>query len=86
MKVRRCSCRQISPLRLRGAVTAAAGFSYTFGPFIVTLLQNSYGGLHNRWAYRGIFVSQYGVTVLGLIGLPFMPECERQYPFNFDVF
>lgn len=30
--------------------------------------------MDNRWAYRGIFVSQYAVTVAGLIGLPFMPE------------
>ena len=65
---------QISPLATRGIVTAAAGLSYTFGPFIVTLLQNSYGNLNSRWAYRGIFVSQYGVTLLGLIGLPFVPE------------
>lgn len=49
-------------------------FSYTLGPFAVTLLQNSYGGLNSRWAYRRVFVSQYGVTALGLIGLPFMPE------------
>ncbi|CAK7200299.1 hypothetical protein SEUCBS139899_002990 [Sporothrix eucalyptigena] len=30
--------------------------------------------MDNRWAYRGIFVSQYAVTAAGLVGLPFMPE------------
>lgn len=65
---------QISPLQLRGVLTAAAGIPYTFGPFIVTLLVNSYGTLQTRWAYRGIFVSQFGMTIIGLIGLPFMPE------------
>lgn len=64
----------ISPKPLRGVVTAAAGLSYTLGPFIVTLLTNSYGDMDSRWAYRGIFVSQYAVTAAGVIGVPFMPE------------
>ncbi|KXL48489.1 hypothetical protein M433DRAFT_75381 [Acidomyces richmondensis BFW] len=65
---------EIAPLQLRGVLTAAAGIPYTFGPFIVTLLVNSYGTLQTRWAYRGIFVSQFGMTIIGLLGLPFMPE------------
>ncbi|OJJ44590.1 hypothetical protein ASPZODRAFT_160680 [Penicilliopsis zonata CBS 506.65] len=65
---------EISPKSLRGVTTAAAGLSYTLGPFIVSLILNAYGEMENRWAYRGIFVSQYAVTTLGLMGLPFMPE------------
>lgn len=48
--------------------------SFTFGPFIVALITNSYGTLDSVWAYRGIFVAQYGITFLAIIALPFMPE------------
>ncbi|PMD40268.1 general substrate transporter [Hyaloscypha variabilis F] len=65
---------EIAPLALRGVITAAAGLSFTFGPFLVTLIVNTTGVYTTRWAYRAIFVAQYGVTILGLIGLPFMPE------------
>ena len=30
-----------------------------------------------RWAYRTVFVAQYGVAFLGSIFLPFMPEVRR---------
>lgn len=66
--------RQISPLALRGIMTAAAAISFTIGPFIVALIINSYGNLPNAWAYRGIFVAQYAISAVGLIILPFMPE------------
>jgi SP family general alpha glucoside:H+ symporter-like MFS transporter len=55
-------------------MTAAAAIAFTIGPFVVALIVNSFGNLENRWAYRGIFVAQYGITAIGFIVLPFMPE------------
>jgi SP family general alpha glucoside:H+ symporter-like MFS transporter len=55
-------------------MTAAAGLSFTAGPFLVILIVNGVGGESSRWAYRSIFIAQYGVTGIGLLLLPFMPE------------
>ncbi|KAK1565997.1 MFS hexose transporter [Colletotrichum navitas] len=65
---------EISPLALRGILTAAAAIAFTIGPFIVSLVVNQTGTRNDRWAYRTIFVSQYGVSGLGVLFLPFMPE------------
>ncbi|KAI1485034.1 general substrate transporter [Biscogniauxia mediterranea] len=65
---------EISPLALRGVLTAAAAIAFTIGPFIVSLIVNDTGTKTDRWAYRAIFVSQYGVSAIGAIFLPFMPE------------
>lgn len=65
---------EIAPLALRGILTAAAAIAFTIGPFIVALIVNSTGNATTRWAYRAVFVSQYGFTGVGLILLPFMPE------------
>lgn len=65
---------EISPLALRGVLTAAAAISFTIGPLIVALVVNVTGTKTDRWAYRTIFVSQYGVNTLGALFLPFMPE------------
>ena len=67
-------------------MTAAAGLSNTFGPFVVTLLQNSYGNLNTRWAYRGIFVSQYTVTAMELARLPFILIFEKSMGFPLGRF
>jgi SP family general alpha glucoside:H+ symporter-like MFS transporter len=55
-------------------MTAAAGLSFTAGPFLVILIVNSTGVETSRWAYRAIFIAQYGVSGIGLLGLRFMPE------------
>jgi SP family general alpha glucoside:H+ symporter-like MFS transporter len=34
--------------------------------------------VENRWAYRSIFVAQYGVAAIGTIFLPFMPEVSSR--------
>lgn len=65
---------EICPLTCRGITTAAVGLSFTFGQFLVALIMNRYSSLPNRWAYRGIFVSQCVITALGAIFPPFMPE------------
>lgn len=65
---------EIAPLALRGVITAAAGLSFTLGPLLVIIILNTTGVETTRWAYRAVFVAQYGVTGVGLLGLPFMPE------------
>ncbi|KAF6802561.1 MFS hexose transporter [Colletotrichum sojae] len=65
---------EIVPLALRGIMTAAAAIAFTIGPFIVSLIVNETGTREDRWAYRAIFVSQYGVSGLGAAILFFMPE------------
>ncbi|KAL0934641.1 MFS hexose transporter [Colletotrichum truncatum] len=65
---------EVAPLALRGIMTAAAGIAFTIGPFIVSLILNATGTRNDRWAYRAIFVSQYGVSGLGFLILFFMPE------------
>ncbi|GKT49678.1 maltose permease MAL61 [Colletotrichum spaethianum] len=65
---------EIAPLALRGILTAAAAIAFTIGPFIVSLVVNETGTRNDRWAYRTIFVSQYGVSGLGAIMLFWMPE------------
>lgn len=65
---------EIAPLALRGIVTAAAAAAFTLGPLVQSLITNSYGNLDNAWAYKSIFVAQYGVTGLAILFWPLMPE------------
>jgi SP family general alpha glucoside:H+ symporter-like MFS transporter len=65
---------QIAPTALRGIVTAACALAFTIGPFILSFILNAYGALDNSWAYKGSFVAQYGITGIGMIFWPFMPE------------
>jgi SP family general alpha glucoside:H+ symporter-like MFS transporter len=65
---------QIAPTPLRGILSSAAAIAFTFGPFLVALIQKGQGSGTTRWAYRSIFISQYGVLAIGLIAWPFMPE------------
>lgn len=65
---------EVAPLALRGTLTAAAAIAFTIGPFIVSLVVKGTGDGTTRWAYRSIFVSQYAVSGLGILVLPFMPE------------
>lgn len=64
----------MSPLALRGIFTGAAAIAFTIGPFIQALITNFYGDLPSSWAYKSAFVAQYGVTGIGLLVWPFMPE------------
>lgn len=65
---------ELTPLALRGVLTAASAISFTLGPLLVSLIVNWTGTLDSRWAYRSVFVSQYGVTAIGMMLWPFMPE------------
>ncbi|RFU78605.1 maltose permease [Trichoderma arundinaceum] len=65
---------EISPLALRGLLTAMSALSYTVGPFIVALIINETGTWTNHWAYRSIFCSQYAFSVVSAVLVWFMPE------------
>ncbi|KAM0544487.1 hypothetical protein ACHAPJ_011781 [Fusarium lateritium] len=65
---------EIAPLALRGSLTAAAAIAFTVGPFIISLIANETGSGTTRWAYRSIFASQYAISGIGFLILPFMPE------------
>ncbi len=65
---------EIAPLALRGFATAGVNFSQSIAPFVCYLMQNTLSEKSNRWAYRGIFVTQMAFSATTLIFLPFMPE------------
>ncbi|KAG9688539.1 MFS hexose transporter, partial [Aureobasidium melanogenum] len=65
---------EIAPRPARGKLTAAAGMALTIGPFIVSIVVKVTGYQANRWAYRSVFLAQYGFSVIGALFLPFMPE------------
>ncbi|KAH8676473.1 general substrate transporter [Tricladium varicosporioides] len=65
---------EIAPTALRGILSSAAAIAFTFGPFLVALIQKGEGAKTTRWAYRSIFVAQYGVLAIGVAGWFFMPE------------
>ncbi|PMD36491.1 general substrate transporter [Hyaloscypha variabilis F] len=65
---------EISPTALRGIVSSGAAIAFTLGPFLVALIIKGTGSYTTRWAYRAVFLAQYGVAAIGTIFLPFMPE------------
>jgi SP family general alpha glucoside:H+ symporter-like MFS transporter len=65
---------EIAPRPVRGILTSAAGMALIIGPFIVSVVVKVTGYRTNRWAYRSVFLAQYGFSVVGAIMLPFMPE------------
>jgi len=65
---------EIAPVKLRGIFIAAASEAFCIGTFTLALVVNAYGGLNTPWAYRSAFVTQYFVTGIGFIFLPFIPE------------
>ncbi|CAI7597645.1 unnamed protein product [Penicillium manginii] len=65
---------EISPLALRGVLTCLTALAYVIGPLVVALITNWTGVYTNRWAYRAVFVAQYGFAAIALIFIAFMPE------------
>ncbi|KAI0123713.1 maltose permease [Xylariales sp. AK1849] len=65
---------EISPLAIRGITTAMCNLSLAIGPLICVILGDVYGSLPNRWAYRGIFVAQWGFAGIAILFCPFAPE------------
>jgi len=65
---------EIAPRPARGILTAAACMALTVCPFIVSIVVKATGYQTNRWAYRSVFLAQYGFSLVGAVLLPFMPE------------
>ncbi|KAL2838532.1 general substrate transporter [Aspergillus pseudoustus] len=65
---------EVAPLKLRGIIAAAGGLAFIVAQLTVAIIQNGISARNDRWAYRGIFVAQYGITFFGIVFLPFMPE------------
>ncbi|KAH6986603.1 MFS hexose transporter [Ilyonectria destructans] len=65
---------EITPLALRGILTATGPFMFALGSFLVYLIINYQGDVSSRWAYRGPFIGQYAITAIALLIFPFMPE------------
>ncbi|RDW70628.1 uncharacterized protein DSM5745_08139 [Aspergillus mulundensis] len=55
-------------------MTCLIALAYTLGPFTVSLITNSEGSVGTRWAYRSIFVAQYGFAAIATAFVFFMPE------------
>lgn len=48
--------------------------AFCVGTLVLALILNSFGDLPNSWAYKSAFLTQYGVTGVAIIFLPFIPE------------
>jgi MFS transporter, SP family, general alpha glucoside:H+ symporter len=65
---------EITPLPLRGVLTASLPISLIIGALSSALVVNFTGDQSTRWAYRIAFVSGYGFMGTAALLLPFMPE------------
>lgn len=65
---------EVTPLALRGLMTCLSALAYTIGPLVAALILNSTGTYTTRWAYRALFVSQYGFAAVSTVGVFFLPE------------
>lgn len=48
--------------------------AFCIGTLVLALVLNAFGALDNSWAYKSIFLTQYFVTGIGILFLPFIPE------------
>jgi len=55
-------------------MTGLCNVSFCVGPFVAVLIQNSISTEMNKWAYRSLFVAQWGFGFTSIIVAPFMPE------------
>ncbi|KAJ9604604.1 hypothetical protein H2200_010718 [Cladophialophora chaetospira] len=65
---------EITPLPLRGILTASVPISLILGALSSALVVNFTGDRTTHWAYRIAFVSGYGFMAITALILPFMPE------------
>jgi hypothetical protein len=65
---------QISPVVIRGLTVSASAVSWCIGTLILALVVYVYGDLPSDIAYKSIFFTQYAVTGIAILILPFMPE------------
>jgi MFS transporter, SP family, general alpha glucoside:H+ symporter len=55
-------------------MTVMMSFAASIGSILVAVILNATGTLDNRWAYRAVFVSQYGFAAVAVAFVWFMPE------------
>jgi SP family general alpha glucoside:H+ symporter-like MFS transporter len=55
-------------------MTGLCNVSFCIGPFVAVLIENSVATKTNKWAYRALFVSQWGFGITSVLIAPFMPE------------
>ncbi|KIW68090.1 hypothetical protein PV04_04058 [Phialophora macrospora] len=65
---------EVTPLPLRGVLTAAVPIALISGSLSSALVVNFTGDQSTRWAYRIAFVAGYGFMGVAALVLPFMPE------------
>ncbi|KAH8651140.1 MFS hexose transporter [Xylariales sp. PMI_506] len=65
---------EVAPLPLRGVLNCITGMAYTIAPFFTSIILQFVGTLDTRWAYRSLFVSQYGFAFVSTVFVIFMPE------------
>lgn len=67
-------CAEVSPMALRGAVTAAVNWSIVFGQFLAYVVMRQTQFLPGADAYRVLFSIQWYFAAAALMALPFFPE------------
>lgn len=65
---------EISPMALRGFLSAFIALSLCIGPFICVLINNTTSTYTTRMAYRGIFIPQWVFAGTSILGICFIPE------------
>lgn len=55
-------------------MTGLANFSFGLGSLVCYLVASSTATRTDRWAYRGVFVAQWGFGAISLLIAPLMPE------------
>jgi MFS transporter, SP family, general alpha glucoside:H+ symporter len=55
-------------------MTVMMSFAAAIGSILVAVILNATGTLTDRWAYRAVFVSQYGFAAIAVAFVWFMPE------------
>jgi hypothetical protein len=62
-------------------MTGLCNVSFCIGPFVAVLIENSVATKTNKWAYRALFISQWGFGITSVFVAPFMPESVYPDPF-----
>lgn len=68
------STAEISPLPMRGISTGCMNIAQCIGPFLGAIMVNYVGTWTNAWAYRSLYVAQWGFGIPALLIQPWMPE------------
>jgi SP family general alpha glucoside:H+ symporter-like MFS transporter len=61
-------------------MTGLCNVSFCIGPFVAVLIENSVATKTDKWAYRALFISQWGFGITSVLIAPFMPESVFPFP------